>query len=434
MNTHAFLLRSLVALALTLLLVACGGSDSGSGDPGGTDTVTGVDSPSLPGDDIVAGDEDAKPVSDPDTGSTGDDVDPGLLCTPGESYCEDEDTQRVCLEDGDGWLERDCEEGETCLDGDCVVLLCEPGERRCTEDGLAWEACEADGTAWGEATDCEEGSHCVQGICLEQQCEPGDVVCDETSILTCDEDGLGWTREDCPDDELCFAGQCVECVNADQCDDGEYCDAGLCAPSPVTILPPSPPLGAEGQPYSTAFEATGGLEPYTWSAVAGDVPPGLSVAPDGVLEGEPTRVGTFTFTLQVVDANESSDEAEVTVTIEAYVEGVRITSTSPLPNATEGEAYSTQLEVTGGTAPYAWMINSGALPNGLSMDANGGIAGTPTRPSATSSSTSVSSTTPRTPRPGTRRSSRSRSRSLRWRSSATRSTTCSSRRSSCCRC
>lgn len=362
-------MRLLVLSALSLFLVACSGSD-GSGDPqvGGDDTVAGADTPYIPGEDTEGVEGDAKPVGGPDGGS---------LCEVGEAYCEDEDTLRTCLEDGTGWLARDCADGETCLDGACVVLSCEPGDRRCTEDGDAWESCLEDGTGWSEPTACEDGSACVEGVCLAQQCEPGEVVCDETSLLTCDEDGLGWTRTDCEEGQVCFAGQCLECVNADQCDEGETCDDGVCAPEPVHILPAAPPLGTVGETYTYAFGAEGGLEPYAWSIVNGAAPSGLSLSSEGVLGGQPDQTGDFSFTLQVEDEHGSTDTADVTVTVEAYVEGVRITSTSPLPNATEGEPYAFQLEVAGGTSPYAWMINSGELPYGLSMDATGGIAGTP---------------------------------------------------------
>jgi hypothetical protein len=60
--------------------------------------------------------------------------------------------------------------------------------------------------------------------------------------------------------------------------------------------------------------------------------------------------------------------------------GFHITTTS-LPNATRGAAYSTQLAATGGPTPYRWKIvsGSGTLPNGLALKANGRLSGTPRR-------------------------------------------------------
>ncbi len=56
---------------------------------------------------------------------------------------------------------------------------------------------------------------------------------------------------------------------------------------------------------------------------------------------------------------------------------VSITTTS-LPPATVGTAYSTTLSSSGGTPPYSWSVTSGSLPTGLSLSASGTITGTPT--------------------------------------------------------
>src|SRR3970040_1526198 len=56
----------------------------------------------------------------------------------------------------------------------------------------------------------------------------------------------------------------------------------------------------------------------------------------------------------------------------------KITTTSPLPQATRGTPYSYQLEVTGGAPPYVWTIVEGSLPAGLTMSSSGLISGTPT--------------------------------------------------------
>jgi len=54
-------------------------------------------------------------------------------------------------------------------------------------------------------------------------------------------------------------------------------------------------------------------------------------------------------------------------------------TTTTLPAATVGAAYTTTLMATGGTPPYTWSIASGTLPAGLTLTpASGVISGTPT--------------------------------------------------------
>ena len=54
-----------------------------------------------------------------------------------------------------------------------------------------------------------------------------------------------------------------------------------------------------------------------------------------------------------------------------------VITTTSLPSATVGTAYSATLAASGGTAPYSWAVTSGALPSGLTLSLSGGITGTP---------------------------------------------------------
>ena len=49
-----------------------------------------------------------------------------------------------------------------------------------------------------------------------------------------------------------------------------------------------------------------------------------------------------------------------------------------LPGGIVGQAYSQPFSATGGTSPYTWSIQSGALPPGLTISSGGVLSGTPT--------------------------------------------------------
>lgn len=53
-------------------------------------------------------------------------------------------------------------------------------------------------------------------------------------------------------------------------------------------------------------------------------------------------------------------------------------NTAALPPATAGVPYFAQLVAVGAYAPYSWTLASGSLPAGLTLAADGTIAGTPT--------------------------------------------------------
>lgn len=72
-------------------------------------------------------------------------------------------------------------------------------------------------------------------------------------------------------------------------------------------------------------------------------------------------------------------------------------TTSSLPLAQVGVAYSTTLAASGGTAPITWTLSGGSLPAGLSLNASTGvISGTPTaiQPATAIQFTATDSATP----------------------------------------
>jgi hypothetical protein len=70
--------------------------------------------------------------------------------------------------------------------------------------------------------------------------------------------------------------------------------------SAITIEPATLPDGVLGREYYETLTATGGKEPYTFTA-AGMMPPGLELSPEGILKGIPTELGSFGIRVTVRD-------------------------------------------------------------------------------------------------------------------------------------
>ena len=146
----------------------------------------------------------------------------------------------------------------------------------------------------------------------------------------------------------------------------------------VTISGYNAPVGTVGTPYTFTFQATGGAEPYTWTAT--NLPAGLTMSSSGVVSGTPTVSGAITAVVAVKDSSDPALTATVNVPIEINPASNPVTITSiTLPPAYVGAAYSFQLTAKGGTAPYSWKLaKTVTLPAGLALSSTGVLSGTPT--------------------------------------------------------
>ena len=93
----------------------------------------------------------------------------------------------------------------------------------------------------------------------------------------------------------------------------------------IEILPPEAPTittealssGTVGEFYCCGnLFASGGVQPYTWSVVAGALPAGLELPRrENTISGTPTTAGTFSFTVRVTDDLGAFSDKALSITI-----------------------------------------------------------------------------------------------------------------------
>jgi hypothetical protein len=99
----------------------------------------------------------------------------------------------------------------------------------------------------------------------------------------------------------------------------------------ITIAPPPAittaelPLGIADEPYEAVLTVSGGVGPYTWSRVGGQLPPGLSLSSAGVISGTPqcspssdSQFEDFLSTFRVRDSNGAFGEKNLSLTIQCF--------------------------------------------------------------------------------------------------------------------
>ena len=69
-------------------------------------------------------------------------------------------------------------------------------------------------------------------------------------------------------------------------------------------------------PFSYALTASGGVSPYTWTAL-GPMPAGLTFSGAGVITGTPTAVGAYSIAVRVTDNAGTSVTQNLAFTVEA---------------------------------------------------------------------------------------------------------------------
>ena len=126
---------------------------------------------------------------------------------------------------------------------------------------------------------------------------------------------------------------------------------------------------------SFVFAASGGSAPFSWTATG--LPPGITIATDGVIRGTPTAAGSYTASLHVADSAIPANDATGSATIDIDSAPPPTIATSPaVPTAAINRAYAATFAVGNGELPLTWS-ETGALPPGMAFSSTGVLSGTP---------------------------------------------------------
>lgn len=139
----------------------------------------------------------------------------------------------------------------------------------------------------------------------------------------------------------------------------------LCC-APLTLSPASLAKGTLGMPYPETVMADGGLPPYTFAVTSGSLPLGLTLAPNGTIEGTPQTLGRFALTITATDAAGCATTAAYTIVIKCGPRTV-------LQMGTAGADYGTVTLFPAGTCAIA----ERPLPPGLELGADCTLFGKP---------------------------------------------------------
>ncbi len=85
----------------------------------------------------------------------------------------------------------------------------------------------------------------------------------------------------------------------------------------LAITTSSVPSAQSGVAYAYAIAGSGGTSPYQWKISSGSLPQGFALSSTGQLSGTTTQPGTFSFTVQVTDAGNSSASKAFSIPVAA---------------------------------------------------------------------------------------------------------------------
>ena len=122
--------------------------------------------------------------------------------------------------------------------------------------------------------------------------------------------------------------------------------------------------------------ADSGATLTAYDVTSGALPAGLTIGSDGTITGRATESGTFNFTVTMTADTFVTATADFTMTVESAFD--LSAASIEVNSAYSGGVTSDSISTSSGYSSVAYALDSGALPTGLTLNADGTITGTAT--------------------------------------------------------
>ena len=170
---------------------------------------------------------------------------------------------------------------------------------------------------------------------------------------------------------------------------------------PFALDPAVLPDGEIWARYDERISLVGATRPYTLELFSGALPPGLELIVSGsnhYIVGVPTTTGTYAFSIGVRGGLRSQ---AYTITVELPAQVV-LRATPEYLTGMQFQPVTGRIEAIGGAAPFAFAVTGGQLPDGVRLDADGTLSGTPTTHGLYTFTATATESVPVNPRSGSR--------------------------------